>query len=287
MGCCDEETALVPKSGMTRSRLRAARCVAALRAARRRRRGRRAGLGRSGAGARRAAQEGDDLVLQPVPLRAALRGCARFRILQAARPRRRDRVFPRRQRRDPGAGGRRGRLRRDLARRRHAGLCQGRRHPPLRHHRTAAAVRRGDRAEDRRQHHRAQAPRRQDRRRVRARQRRPCADAVPAQAGRRRPGQGPVRDARRQHSRSAAPGPGRCRAGPGAGADAARQGRLARPRQRDGQRGRAEAPRRRLRIHGCLGAHQGDGGPPGRDAGAGARPRRRAQGDAARCRPNR
>ena len=46
-------------------------------------------------------------------------------------------------------------------------------------------------------------------------------------------------------------------------------------------RRRAEASRRRLRIHGRLGAHQGDGGPPDRDAGAGARPRCGAQGDAA------
>ena len=45
---------------------------------------------------------------------------------------------------------------RDLARRRDHGLCQcRRRHPPLRRHRTAAAVRGGHRAEDRRHDHHA------------------------------------------------------------------------------------------------------------------------------------
>ena len=63
----------------------------------------------------------------------------------------RDRLHPRRQRRDAGAGRRRGRLRRHLAGRCHPGLCQCRRgHPPLRGHRASSFVCRCHRSEDRR-----------------------------------------------------------------------------------------------------------------------------------------
>ena len=58
-----------------------------------------------------------------------------------------------------------------------------------------------------------------------ARQRRSRADALPAEAGRRRREQGPVRDHGRQSPGGAAPGSDRCRPGAGAGADAAEAGR--------------------------------------------------------------
>ena len=84
---------------------------------------------------------GQARLLQPAALRDPLRVHPRQRLLRRGGAGRRARLHPRRQRRDAGAGRRRGRLRRDLVRRGGAGLRQRRRHPPLRHHRPAAAVR--------------------------------------------------------------------------------------------------------------------------------------------------
>ena len=138
----------------------------------------------------------------------------------------------------------------------------------LRRHRPAAAVRAGDRAEDRRPDQGRRRPAGPHRRGVRARQCRPCADALSAGAGQGRRRQGQVRDHGRQPARSAASGPDRRRPGAGAGAHAAAARRRARAGQRHGPHRRPPLSRRHLRVHGRRGAHQGDGAAQGRDADA-------------------
>ncbi len=92
-----------------------------------------------------------------------------------------------------------------------------RRHPPLRRHRPAAAVRARHRAEDRRPDPAIKALEGKTVAVSGARQCRSRADALSAQAGRRRRRQGPVRDPGRQSPRGAAAGPDRRRPGAGAG----------------------------------------------------------------------
>ena len=114
-----------------------------------------------------------------------------------------------------------------------------RRHPPLRRHRPAAAVRARHRAEDRQHDHELKELEGRTVGVSGARQCRPCADALSAQAGRRRRQQGQVRDHGRQSPGSVAAGPGRRRPGAGAGADAVAARRRARAGERHGSRGRA------------------------------------------------
>ena len=102
------------------------------------------------------------------------------------------------------------------------GLCQCRRgHPPLCGHRPPPPVRRCHRSQDREPDSIDQGPGGKDGRRLRARQCRSRADALPAEASRRRRPESPVRDHGRQSAGSVAAEPDRRRPGAGARFDPA------------------------------------------------------------------
>src|SRR5262245_23635503 len=203
-------------------------------------------------------------------MRRALRGRPLRRTLQGPWARRATRLYPRRQRRHAGAGRQRGRLRRHRARRRRAGLRQcwsG--HPPFCRHRAPAAVCGRHRAQYREPDSIDQGSGGTDGLHLRARECRPCAHALSAQAGRRRRPEGQVRDHGRQFAGSAAPGPDRRRRRAGAGADAVAARGRARAGERHGPRRRQAPPRRIVRIHGGGGTHQGDRTAPAGNGRAG------------------
>ena len=117
-------------------------------------------------------------------------------------------------------------------------------HPPLRGHRAPTPVCRCHRSQDRRPDSIDQGSGGKDGRRFRARQCRSCADTLSAEAGRRRRRTSPVRHHGRQSAGGIAPGPDRRRPGAGAGSDTAAALGRARARERHGSRRRQALSRR-------------------------------------------